>query len=239
MNDLRFAFRQLSKNPGFTLVAVLTLALGIGATTAIFSIVNGVLLHPLPYEQAGQLVNVWETRQDKSRGPVSGGAFLDWREHSTSFEGLSAVGGAAANLTGTGQPERIKGLRVCADYLRILREQPHLGRGFLPEEDQVGGDNKVVVLSYGFFQRRFGGNTNLLGESILLDGESRTVIGVLRPNALATENEVDVLLPFALGSENWHRSRSSHSLRAIGRLKPGITLDQAQAELAVIKQRLQ
>jgi len=175
MTDLRFAVRQLTKNPGFTLVAVLTLALGIGATTAIFSIVNAVLLNPLPYEQPGQLVSLFELRPDQKTGPVSGGAFLDWREHSTSFDGLSVVGGLAANLTGTGQPERINGMRVNADYLRLLREQPLLGRGFLPEEDQVGGENKVVVLAHGLWRRRFGGDTNLVGRTILLDGETGIV----------------------------------------------------------------
>jgi predicted permease len=239
MNDLHFAFRQLLKNPGFTVVAVLTLALGIGSTTAIFSIVNGVLLSPLPYEQPGQLVNVWETRPDKSRGPVSGGAFLDWREHSASFEGLSVVGGAAANLTGTGEPERINGLRVSANYLQILREQPQIGRGFLPEEDQAGGNNKVLVLSHGLWQRRFGGDPNCVGKSILLDGENRTVVGVLRPDALPTEHKVDFLVPFVFATEGPQRSRTSHSLRVVGRLKPGLAPEQAHAELVAIKQRLQ
>ena len=239
MNDLKFAFRQLLKNPGFTAVAVLTLALGIGATTAIFSIVNGVLLNPLPYEQPGQLVHLWESRAQNPRNAVSGGAFLDWREHSTSFDGLSVVSGASANLTGTGEPERINGLRVCADYLRLLREQPQIGRGFLPEEDQLGGENKVVVLANGLWQRRFGGDTNLVGKTILLDGESSTVVGILRPNALATENDPDFLVPIVLGSQGWHRSRSSHSLRVIGRLKPGVTPEMAQTELSSIKQRLE
>src|SRR5262245_41462373 len=130
-NDLKFAFRQLLKNPGFTTVAVLTLGLGIGATTAIFSLINGVLLEPLPYEQPGQLVHLWEMRPDGQSGDVSTGAFMDWREYSESFEGVSSVRGAAANLTGTGRPERISGLRVSANFLSILREQPQIGRGFL------------------------------------------------------------------------------------------------------------
>ena len=237
--DVRYGARMLRKNPGFTAVAVLTLALGIGATTAIFSVINGVLLKPLPYEQPGQLVNLWERSPNNPRNAVSGGVFLDWRLHSRCFEGLSPLGGADANLTGIGQPERVKGLRVSADYLRILREQPQIGRGFLQEEDQPGGENKVVVLSHGLWQRRFGGDTNLVGRSILLDSESRTVVGVLRPNALATEDAVDFLVPFVFGKEGWHRSRASHSLRAVARLKRGITPEQARAELAAVKQRLQ
>src|SRR5689334_10662984 len=143
--DVRFGARMLRKNPGFTSAAVLTLALGIGATTAIFSLINAVLLEPLPYEHSGQLVYLWETRGDKQPGDVSPGAFMDWREHSTSFEGVSAIRGAAVNLTGTGQPERINGLSVSANFLSILREQPEVGRGFLPEEERVGGGDKVVV----------------------------------------------------------------------------------------------
>jgi putative ABC transport system permease protein len=232
-NDLRYAFRQLLKNPGFTAAAVLTLALGIGATTAIFSLINGVLLEPLPYEQPGQLVHLWEMRPNGKPGDVSSGAFMDWREHNTSFEGVSAIRGAAANLTGTGQPERIHGLRVSANFLSILREQPEVGRGFLPEEERLGGGDKVVVLSHGLWQRRFGGDTNLVGKPIWLDGNSRIVAGVLRPNALATESEVDFLIP-----EGWQPHYGANNLRVIGRLKPGITPEHARVELAAIKQRM-
>ena len=234
MNDLKFAYRQLLKSPGFTAVAVLTLALGIGATTAIFSVVNGVLLNPLPYEQPGQLVNLWEMRPDGKSGDVSPGAFMDWREYGASFEGVSSVRGAAANLTGTGQPERINGLRVSANFLSILREQPAIGRGFLPEEERPGGGDKVVVLSHGLWQRRFGGNPNLVGSLIQLDGESHAVVGVLRPNALTTEPQVDFVIP-----SGWERQYGGNFLRVIGRLKPGRTAEQATVELAALKQRMQ
>jgi putative ABC transport system permease protein len=234
LNDLRYAIRQFRKSPGFTAAAVLTLALGIGATTAIFSLINGVLLEPLPYEQPGQLVHLWEMRPNGKPGDVSSGAFMDWREHSTSFEGVSAIRGAAANLTGTGQPERIHGLRVSANFLSILREQPEVGRGFLPEEERLGGGDKVVVLSDGLWQRRFGGDANLVGKPIWLDGDSRILVGVLRPNALATESEVDFLIP-----EGWQPHYGANNLRVIGRLKPGITPEHARVELAAIKQRMQ
>jgi len=233
MHDLRFAFRQLLKSPGVTVVAVLTLAVGIGATTAIFSLVNGVLLNPLPYEQPGQLVNLWEMRPNGRSGDVSPGAFMDWREHGASFEGVSSVRDAAANLTGTGQPERIHGLRVSANFLSILREQPEIGRGFLPEEERPGGGDKVVVLSHGLWQRRFGGNPNLVGSRIQLDGESHAVVGVLRPNALATEPQADFLIP-----SGWERQYGGNFLRVIGRLKPGTTAEQAGVELAALKQRM-
>jgi putative ABC transport system permease protein len=234
MNDLKFAFRQLLKNPGFTVVAVVTLALGIGATTAIFSVINGVLLEPLPYEQSGQLVHLWEMRPNGQPGDVSSGAFLDWREQSASFEGVSSVRGAAANLTGTAQPERMNGLRVSANFLSIFRERPEVGRVFFPEEERPGGGDKVVVLSHGLWQRRFGGDTNLVGNSIQLDGESHVVVGVLRPSALATEPRVDFLIPFG-----WQRHYGANNLRVIGRLKPGIPPERARAELAAIKQQMQ
>jgi predicted permease len=233
MNDLKFAFRQLLKNPGFTTVAVLTLALGIGSTTAIFSLINGVLLEPLPYDQPGRLVHLGEMRPDGKSGDVSSGAFMDWREYSSSFEGVSAMRGVAANLTGTDQPERIDGLRVNANFLSILREQPEIGRDFLPEEERPGGGDKVVVLSHGLWQRRFGSDSNLVGKSIGLDGESRLVVGVLRPNALATEPEVDFLIP-----EGWLRHYGANNLRVIARLKTGITSEHARAELAALKQRM-
>jgi predicted permease len=240
MNDLRFAFRQLLKYPGFTAVAVLTLALGIGATTAIFSLVNGILLKPLPYEQPEQLVSLWERSPKNPRYPVSSGAVMDWREHSTLFEGLSVLSDWAGEFSGAGRPDRVNGLRVGADFFHILHGQLQLGRGFRPEEDQVGSDNKVIVLAHGLWQRRFGGNTNLIGQTILFDGESRIVVGILRPQALPTENDVGFLIPAGLGSHESDRTnRGWHSYRVIGRLKSGVTPEMAQAELASIRQRLE
>src|SRR5688572_18698249 len=147
MNDLKFAIRQLLKNPGFTAVAVLTLALGIGANTAIFSIVDTVLLKPLPYDQPGQLVQVWEAPRPGKRNSVSPGAFLDWKEHSTAFERLSLCQDTAMNFTGGGEPERINGVAMSVSGLQILRARPLLGRTFAPDEDQPG-KHKVVVLTH-------------------------------------------------------------------------------------------
>jgi putative ABC transport system permease protein len=231
--DLRYGARMLRKNPGFTFTAVLTLGLGIGATTAIFSLVSGVLLEPLPYEQSGQLVHLWEMRPNGQPGDVSPGAFMDWREHSASFEGVASMRGAAANLTGTGQPERIDGLRVSANFLSILREHPQVGRGFFPKEERIGGGDKVAVLSHRLWHRRFGGDTNLIGNSIQLDGESYLIVGVLRAEALVTEPHVDFLIP-----SGWQRHYGANNLRVVGRLKPGITSEHARAELALIKQRM-
>jgi hypothetical protein len=139
---------------------------------------------------------------------------MDWRDLGTSFEGISSVRGAAANLTGPGQPERIKGLRVSSSFLSILRERPELGRGFLPDEERVGGGDKVVVLFHALWQRGFGGDPDLVSNSIQLDGESYLVAGALRPQALATEPQVDFLI-----SVGWQRHYGANNLRVIGRLK--------------------
>jgi putative ABC transport system permease protein len=248
--DLRYGMRMLLKNPGFSVVAVLTLALGIGANTVIFSVVNGVLLKPLPYEQPEQLVNLWEAAP-WGQSIVSPGAFTDWRDGSASLEALSVVrdksmnlaGNLAGNLGGEDQPERLIGLEVSASYIQILRLQPMLGRGFLPGEDKPGGDNKVVVIAHGLWQRRFGADPGIVGRQIRLNSEPHTVIGVLPPKAtLAGRDDNEnrqFLIPFVFGSGNDHTTRSNHLFNVIARLKPAVTREQAQAELTALKQRLQ
>jgi putative ABC transport system permease protein len=239
--DLRYGVRMLLKNRGFTAVAVLTLALGIGANTAIFSVVNGVLLKPLPYEQPEQLVNLWEAAP-WGQSIVSPGAFTDWRDGGASLEALSVVRGADMNLAVEGQPERLSGLAVCASYLQILRLQPMLGRGFSPGEDKPGADNKVVVIAHGLW-RRFGADPGIIGRSIRLNSEPYTVIGVLPPKAaLAGEdgNETrQFLIPFVFSASEADTTRSNHLFNVIARLKPAVTREQAQAELTALKQRLQ
>ena len=238
MNDLRFGLRMLAKNPGFTTVAVLTLALGTGACTAIFSVVNGVLLQALPYDQPGQLVQLWEDPSGKGqdRNSVAGAQFADWKEQITTMESISVVRRVNLNLTGAGRPERLSVHQVSASYLSILRLRPFLGRGFLPDEDQPGKD-RVVVLTHRLWQGSFGGATNLVGRAIRLGGESYTLIGVLPPQP-QLPFECDGLMPFVHGSEPWHRSRQDHRLRVLGRLKPGVTLEQSRAEMNAITQRL-
>lgn len=239
MNDFKFALRQLRKNSGFAAVAVLTLALGIGACTAIFSIVDGVLLKPLPYDQAGQLVQVWEAPGPGKRNSVSPGAFLDWQEHSTAFESLSLRQDTAMNLTRDGEPERISGLATSASGLQVLRARPLLGRTFAPDEDQPG-KAKVVVLTHGFWQRRFGGETNILWRTIQLNDQCYSVIGV-RPSRFLSSDKVEFIVPttiattIAPGDTN---ARSAHWLQVIGRLKPGVSVGQAQAEMNALATRL-
>jgi predicted permease len=240
--DLRYGVRMLLKNPGFTAVAALTLALGIGANTAIFSVVNGVLLKPLPYDQPEQLVNLWEGAP-WGLSTVSPGAFIDWRDGAESLEALSVVHGASMNLAGDGQPERLIGLTVSASYLRILRIQPMLGRGFLPGEDKPDGDNKVVVISHGLWQRRFGADPGVIGRAIRLNSEQHTVIGVLPPKAaLAGQDRNEdrqFLIPFVFGTGEEDTTRGNHLFNVIARLNPSVTREQAQAELTAIKRRLQ
>src|SRR5262245_36536085 len=199
LRDLRYVVRCLLTNPGFVAVAALTLALGIGANTAIFSVVNGVLLKPLPYDQPGQVVNLWEAAP-WGLSAVSPGAFIDWRDASESLEALSVVRGASMNLAGEGRPERLIGLTVSASYLRVLRIQPMLGRGFLPGEDKPDGDNKVVVISHGLWQRRFGADQGIIGRAIRLNSEPHTVIGVLPPKAALagqdSNEDRQFLIPF-------------------------------------------
>ena len=235
MTDLRFALRQLLKNPGFTAVAVLTLALGIGATTAVFSVVDAVLLKPLPFDQPGQLVQVWEAPGPGERNWASPGAFLDWKEHGSVFEDLSLLDGRELNLTGDGGPERISGLGMSASGLTILRVHPMLGRVFAPDEDQPGKD-QVVVLGHGFWQRRFGGDGSIVGRTIQLSDQSYTVIGVLPSTALPW-GPTDFVVPIAIRPSAVNE-RGSHWLQAFARLKPGETMERAGAEMSAVAARL-
>jgi putative ABC transport system permease protein len=236
--DLRYGARILLKKPGFTLIAVITLALGIGANTAIFSVVNGVLLRPLPYKEPDRLMLIRETKLPQFSGfAVSAANFLDWKAQNTVFERLVAIRPNAFNLTGTGDPERLRGMRVADGFCAILGARPQIGRDFLPEEHRAGRDN-VVILSHGFWQRRFGGDPKILNQTISLDGRPHTVVGVM-PSAFHFWNrDNDLWAPMAFTPQQI-RSRNEHALdRVIGSLKPGVTVDQARAEMDAIAARL-
>jgi len=238
LSDLRYALRQLAKSPGFVAVAVFTLALGIGANTAIFSIVDAFLLKPLPYPESDRIVQVWEAPNTGGLAITSGGVFMDWQDHTTQLESIAAAHQADKNLTGDGEPVRISGLEVTADYLRVLRINPVLGRGFSPQDDAPGGDRHVVILTYELWQSRFQGNPNAVGRAVHFDGESYTVIGVLPPNAIAATN-VNFLTPATIRADAYKQSRDySYVCFVIGRLKPGATMQQAQEELAIAKRAL-
>jgi predicted permease len=235
IQDVRYALRQLRKNPGFTAVAALTLALGIGANTAIFSVVNAVLLRPLPYEDDGQLVVIL----NKGRDPVAPANFIDWRSQSQSFSQMGAAEFWTPNLTGIDNPEKLWALHVTPDIFPLLGVQPLLGRTFLPEEQDAGKEHEVM-LSYSIWQSHFAGNREFIGQSVVLNGEPYIVVGVMPRDfkfAPFWATKAELWAPLELGTRLTDRSGSS--LRVFARLKPGVTLDKAQAEMAQITGRLE
>jgi putative ABC transport system permease protein len=235
MNDLKFAFRQLRKNPAFFIVTVLALALGIGANTAIFSVVNGVLLRPLSYPEPERLVRLHESNV-KLGFPifsVAPGTFFDWQAQNHVFENLAAISSSDFNLTGLDKPERVPALRVSATFFPVLRVRPELGRLFLLEED-APGRNDVALLSRSFWQKRFGGDKQIVGKQITLDGQSRTIIGVVEVPTM----ETDLFVPLSL-SDGERRNEGGHYVGAIGRLKQGVSLEQARADMDVIAMNLE
>lgn len=239
MQDLRYGVRMLLKHKGFTFIAVLTLALGIGANTAIFSVINSVLLKALPYPHPEQVVSVWELVSNGSRNGVSAGSYKDWRAHSKQFAAIALLKDIRINLTGGGLPEHLQGLQVTTEYLSVLGLQPLLGRGFLPGEDAKGGNNQVVLLAHALWQRRFGADPKIVGQIITLNQLPYTVIGVLPPNALARA-EQSFLIPFIVDvdSDTVRWQRGYNCCGVIGRLAAGVTPTQGQAELRGIKQQL-
>ncbi len=246
MQDLKFGMRMLAKNPGFTAVAVLTLALGIGANTAIFSVVNAVLLRPLPYRDPGRLVEISEKypKQGVLWFAVAPANFLDWQQQNHVFENMAIFGMWSEELyvAGGGQPEQLQGRRVSASFFPLLGVQPILGRTFLPEEDRPG--QRVIVLTYAFWQRRFGSDLNVIGRRITLNRESYTVIGVM-PKGFQTlaaryseEEREHLWLPNPFESFA-PIERDAKALEVIARLKPGVSLAQARAEMDAIARRLE
>ncbi len=230
--DLRFALRQLRKAPGFTAITVLTLALGIGANTAIFSVLQSVLLSPLPFPDSERIMQVWHSPVPGAQNPADGGTFLDWREHTSSFSAFAALHTSEFNLSGIAEPAQISGFDVTAEYLRVLGISPVLGRDFTAEEDSAGGDNFVAIVTHELWQRRLGGDPAIVGQPLRLNNRTYTVVGVLAPGALNQPN-VEVLIPAALGAESWKQQRNYNFVCfVLGRLKPGVTAAQAQAELA-------
>ena len=236
--DAGLAIRILARSPWFAVTAVAALTLGIGANTVIFSAINSVLLRPLPYQQPQQLVGVWEEPKPGTRKSVSPGVFRDWRDHSASFEALSVIAPEDANLTGDGHPERVRGLRVSSSYLDILRLRPVLGPGFRRTDDQPGQNSKVVVLSHGLWQRRFGGDPAVVGRAVEVNLERHTVVGVLPRVPSLPDPDVELLMPYVLTDDPSHTTRENHLFFVIGRLRADVDIPGAQAELSALKQRL-
>ncbi|HMI87858.1 MAG TPA: ABC transporter permease [Polyangiaceae bacterium] len=237
MRDIRIAFRQLRKSPGFTAVALLTLALGIGACVAIFSVVSSVLLRPLPYPDSERLVDVIETKLPEfPEFGVAPGQYFAWRAQSTSFENLAAIRSDSYNLTGAGEPARVTAFRVTANTFATFGVRPALGRDFSEEEDEPGKEN-VVILSHAFWQRQFGGRSEIVGQLIHFDGRAFGVIGVMPKNFLVLDSPSDVFTPAAYTGAD-RQNHGAHYITTFGRLKANVTLEQSRAEMKVIADRL-
>jgi predicted permease len=237
-NDIRYGVRGLLKRPGFTAIALITLALGIGANTAIFSVVNAVLLRPLQFKDPEQLVIVWEdaTYAGFPRNTPAPANYVDWKTQNQSFSDMAASAETSFNLTGDGEPERVTAHSVTANFFPLFGVQPLLGRGFVPEEDQPGGA-KVVVLSYSLWQTRYGGDRQILNREIQLNGEKHAVVGVMPASFQFLESEVRLWVPLALGPEDM-ANRGGHYLKVVARLKPGVQLSQAQADMNAVMGRI-
>jgi putative ABC transport system permease protein len=239
-SDLRYALRTLRRNPGFATVVVITLALGIGANTALFSVVNALLLRDLPYKNADRLAYIHEfwPHEPYAAGPPSP-EFTNWRAHAHLIEDIQAYGGGGnVTLTADGDAERIAGTLVTAGFLDIIGIHPAMGRNFLPEEDRPGAA-PVVILGYQAWQRRFGGSPNVIGRQIELDGVGRTVVGVLPATFAFPDNNFaqEILLPMGLDPNPGWREVGLRLVRVIARLKPGVTREAAQAELVELVRR--
>ena len=242
LQELRYSIRLLAKKPGFTAVAIVTLAAGIGLNTAIFSVINSVLLRPLSYNEPERLTQIWETWPAGASytSSVSPNNFLDWRNQSQSFRDMSAYWLWLYTLTGTSEPTEVPGMKVSPTYFSLLGVTPQLGRTFLPDEDQTD-KNRVAVISHGFWKRNLGGNSDVIGQPLQLEGDSFTIVGVLgadfRQTEMIGEQQAEVWTPLTINPGS--KMRGNHYLRAIGRLKSEIGVSQAQAELTSIAAQLE
>jgi predicted permease len=242
LHDLRYGFRQLVRSPGFAVIAILTLALGIGANTTIFSVVNGVLLNPLPYPQADRLVVLFHHKPNFVNGSISYLNYLDWRRDNRSFEAMAAYRYGNAKLTGSGEPENLSGRMVSAGFFEILGVKPLLGRTFAAEEDQLGA-NPTVMISDGLWKRKFASNPNVIGQAIVLDGVPHTIIGIIPASFQLRQwnfRPGDIYTPVGNYSDPHFRERqASWGMDAIARLKPGVTLAQAAQDMERVNRGLE
>jgi predicted permease len=235
--DVRYGIRVLLKSPGFTAIAILTLALGIGANTALFSVVNGVLLNPLPFANPDELVAVYTKTPTFQESSIAYLNFLDWQKTNQSFATLSAFRTDDYNLTGAGEPERVHMHMISADFFTALRIRPVLGRAFLPEEDKVGA-SPVAILSDGLWSRKFGSAQDVLGKNITLNGKAYTIVGVAGGHITGLSN-TDIFVPIGQWNDTTFRDRRiSMGTNSIGRLKPGVSIEQAREEMNRIAENL-
>src|SRR3989442_742362 len=238
LRDLKFSVRSPLKRPALTIIAIVTLAIGIGANTAIFSFINALLLKPLPFPDLDRVGAVWETVPSRGveRNEVTVADYLDWRAQNKTFEQLGIYRWWSTNLTGADSPERVQGFQVTTNFLDIVGVKPVMGRGFLAEEGEPGKD-AVALLTYNLWQRRFGADPNIVNKTVSTNGTVRTVIGVMPPEFNYPKG-AEIYAPLAVSPE-LARSRGNHSYLGIGRLKPGVSLAGAQADLDTIASRLE
>src|ERR1051325_5777260 len=237
-HDLRYGTRLFIKNPAISLIAVIALALGIGANTAIFSVVNAVLLRPLPYKNPERIAMIWMSNpklgveQDWHSYPN----YTDYKEQNQVFEEMAAFNNRSFNLTGTGDPVRVTGAWATASLFPVLGVEPLLGQPFTAEAEEPGKD-LVAVLSYGLWQRRFAGDPNIIGQPINLNGVNRTIVAVMPASFAFPEKGDDIWVPLATSPQN-KQARNAFWLKAVGRLKPGVSIEQARADMGAIGNRL-
>ena len=228
--DMQYAARTLVRKPAFGVFAVLTLSLGIGANTAIFSMVNAVLLRPLALREPQRIVSIWETRGDADKLPISIPEFLDLRAQNRSFSQMAALANWNANLSGEQTPERVQGMQASGEFFLTLGVQAAIGRTLLPGDAQPGSP-RTVVLSYGFWSRHYGGDRAIVGKVIRLNGDSYTVVGVLPLTFVYRQNQDDIVAPLVFENDARREHRSNNFLRTFGRLKQGVSKEQAREDL--------
>lgn len=237
LREVRQALRGFRRSPGFALTAILILAIGIGANTAVFSIVHAILVRPLPYRDPGRLVWVWSTRTDRDKAFFSIPNFIDTRAGASSFESMAAISNWSANLTGAGDPERVQGIRVTPDLFPMLGVEPEIGH-LLPDDGGIAANPRFVLLSHRLWQRRFGGDPAVLGRAVSLSGDLYVVTGVLPPWFLVPGSETDIVVPLDLAADPRRDERGSNFLRVVARLKDSATIAASADELRSITARL-
>jgi predicted permease len=241
MQDLRYGLRMLVKSPGFSLIAIFTLALGIGANTALFSVVNGVLLNPLPYPNPDQLVWLAESKPNFATGSISFPNFKDWRKNNRTFFTMGVYRPYSYNLTGLGEAEQLRTMLISSDFFSVLEVNPAMGRSFAPGEDEIGAA-PIAIISAGVWKRKFGSSPDAVGKSLTLDGKNFTIVGVIPPGfelALGSFRNIDVYVPLGQWSNPLLPKRGAGlGIHGIGRLKPGVAVEQARADMEAVTQGL-
>ncbi len=242
LQDLQYAGRQMMKSPGFAIIAILTLAIGIGANTTIFSVVNGVLLNPLPYPDSDRLVVLFHNKPHFTRGSISYLNFLDWQRDNRSFEAMAAYRNGNAKLTGAGEPENLSGRMVSAGFFEMLGVKPLLGRTFTADEDRLGA-NPTVMISEGLWKRKFASNPHVVGQVIVLDGVPRVIIGIIPASfQLRQWNFQAGDIYTAVGEyrdPHFRERQAAWGMDAIARLNPGVTLTQAAQDMERVNHGLE